>query len=620
MTFPILFAQGVGDKTPSAFNFTACTGQNPSTTVVSNYYTPVCYDTPAPISISGGSYCVSGIGFTTSAGTIRPGCTVSVCMTSPSYSSACCAVLTIGSPAITAGFCVTTRALDATPDAFTFTSYSNVNTSSICCNTVTITGIDCATVNASGSATMSVNGGGFGTGPCCICNNQTLCMKNTGSASYSTTCTGYVCVGTCTATSTIASCAAPPVAPLAAYTTDCCILVIDYDTSAISCTWGPYTGGLGDVNRLTKGINNCACQAIRVSRNSYGCAYDGINASFNMCFFNIVKTGPNAWTCTATTCCVQGTNDPTNLSWLYGHGCQINNLQHPQTAGTGGGSPAANPGWLWECGQSADASFWLVKDNDMTCTPFLCNKCRWCEVLVASGYCAPTQYGQGAAGSNVVSDGACYYKVLPVLQCVSGCWGCYVLLKSATGFGWTITSILGTRWQMHCYYGSPAECAITGGRSLRILGTCMLLGGGGDDCQCGDINCCQARMWWIKDYQSATPCGLGFCCGSYGCAQCYFEQSSKGHYCYFGGTINACGYKILMFKEFNSTTRCMSFTETCDLCYGWAYTGQAMQNGNIAYDSSRCGGKMIGSPTGVVCCSPLVSQLYCDCAQIHAAM
>ena len=205
MTFPYLIAQGGGDFTPSAFNFTCCAGVNPSTATVSNSYTPICYNSPSAISISAGAYCVSGLGWSSSAGTIKPGCSVAVCMTSATYSSGCCSVLTIGSPPITAGFCLVTRALDATPDAFCACCYTGANLSVACCNTVTITGIDCATVNASGATTVSVNVGGFGIGPCCICASQTMCIKTSGSSSYSTTCTGYVCVGTCTATGTVAT-------------------------------------------------------------------------------------------------------------------------------------------------------------------------------------------------------------------------------------------------------------------------------------------------------------------------------------------------------------------------------------------------------------------------------
>jgi len=77
--------------------------------VTSNTITPTGYNAAAPISVSGGSYSINGGAFVTSTGSISPGQTVAVRVTSSSSPGAqLCSTLTIGG--VSGQFCATTLA------------------------------------------------------------------------------------------------------------------------------------------------------------------------------------------------------------------------------------------------------------------------------------------------------------------------------------------------------------------------------------------------------------------------------------------------------------------------------------------------------------------------------
>jgi hypothetical protein len=97
------------DTTPDAFNFPPQTGSALNTAVTSNTITPAGYNTAAVISVSaGGSYSINGGAFVTSAGTLSPGQTVAVRLTtSASNSTQTCTTLTIGG--VAGQFCATTQ-------------------------------------------------------------------------------------------------------------------------------------------------------------------------------------------------------------------------------------------------------------------------------------------------------------------------------------------------------------------------------------------------------------------------------------------------------------------------------------------------------------------------------
>jgi hypothetical protein len=91
----------------------------------------------------------------------------------------------------------TRRACDVTPDPFSFTSQTGLNTGRpATSNTVTITGIETAAVINSSNGQYSVGCNGTFTGsPGTISNGQTVCVRHTTSTQYSATTVTTVSVG-----------------------------------------------------------------------------------------------------------------------------------------------------------------------------------------------------------------------------------------------------------------------------------------------------------------------------------------------------------------------------------------------------------------------------------------
>jgi hypothetical protein len=95
------------DTTPDAFSFAALTGVPLRTAESSNTVTISGITKPSPISVSGGTYSINGGSYTSAAGTVNNGDTVTVQLTSSSSpSTASKATLTIGG--LSADFSVTT--------------------------------------------------------------------------------------------------------------------------------------------------------------------------------------------------------------------------------------------------------------------------------------------------------------------------------------------------------------------------------------------------------------------------------------------------------------------------------------------------------------------------------
>ena len=152
------------DTTPDAFSFTSQTGVALSAVTTSNAMTVTGINSPATISVTGGTYSVNGGTFTSTSGTVTNGQTVTVRPTSSAANSAVTTTtLTIGG--VSAAFTSTTVSVagpDTTPDAFTFTAQNAVPLSSLrTSNVVTVTGIDApASISVTGG-TYSINGGAF---------------------------------------------------------------------------------------------------------------------------------------------------------------------------------------------------------------------------------------------------------------------------------------------------------------------------------------------------------------------------------------------------------------------------------------------------------------------------
>lgn len=190
-------AAGV-DTTPDPFSFTAQADVALSTVITSNSIIIAGINSPAPISVSGGSYSVDGGAFTAVAGTVTNGQSVAVQHTSSATNSTITTTtLTIGG--VSGSFTSTTVAAagaDTTPDPFSFTAQTGVALSTvITSNTITVSGINSpAPISVTGGA-YSINGGAFTTTAGTVTNGQPVAVQHTSSASNSTGTTTTLTIG-----------------------------------------------------------------------------------------------------------------------------------------------------------------------------------------------------------------------------------------------------------------------------------------------------------------------------------------------------------------------------------------------------------------------------------------
>ncbi|MDI6743520.1 MAG: hypothetical protein QMD11_12365, partial [Smithella sp.] len=111
-TFSVTTEAAPPDTTPDQFIFTDRTGVALSTVITSNTITVSGINTETPISITGGTYSINGGAYTSDAGTVSNGDTVTIQLTSSgNYSTQTEATLTIGGVSDT--FSVTTQAAPA---------------------------------------------------------------------------------------------------------------------------------------------------------------------------------------------------------------------------------------------------------------------------------------------------------------------------------------------------------------------------------------------------------------------------------------------------------------------------------------------------------------------------
>ena len=183
------------DTTPNPFTFIDQTGVPMNTTVTSNAITVSGINAPASISISGGQYSINGGAYTSAGGTVSNGQTVSVRVTSSAiYSTTTSATLTIGG--VSGTFSVTTLATDTTPDPFTFTSQTGVAVSTVVTsNTITVSGVNASVSISISGGQYSINGGAYTSAGGTVSNGQTVSVRVTSSASYSTTTSATLAIG-----------------------------------------------------------------------------------------------------------------------------------------------------------------------------------------------------------------------------------------------------------------------------------------------------------------------------------------------------------------------------------------------------------------------------------------
>ena len=193
---------------PDPFILTDQTNVARNTVMTSNTITVSGLGAAAFISIAGGTYSINGGLYVNTDGTVNNGDTVSVRQTSSaSYSTKTNATLTIGGLSDT--FSVTTLA--APPDQFIFTDQTDVPLSMVMTsNTITVSGLGApATISITGG-TYSINGGPYINTNGTVSNGDTVSVRQTSSASYSTKTDATLTIGSVSDTFSVTTRAVPP--------------------------------------------------------------------------------------------------------------------------------------------------------------------------------------------------------------------------------------------------------------------------------------------------------------------------------------------------------------------------------------------------------------------------
>jgi alpha-tubulin suppressor-like RCC1 family protein len=140
------------------------------------------------ITVSGGEYRIGNGAYTTAAGTVNQGQTVTARITAANTCNAT-ATMTVTIGVATHDFSVTTVACDSTPDAFAFVTQAGVATGSArTSNAITVAGINTpAAISIAGIGDYSIGcGGSFTDAAGVISNGQTVCVRQTASGSADT--------------------------------------------------------------------------------------------------------------------------------------------------------------------------------------------------------------------------------------------------------------------------------------------------------------------------------------------------------------------------------------------------------------------------------------------------
>ncbi len=185
------------DTTPTPFTFTDITDATTSTVYTSNSITVAGINTDTTISVTNGEYSINSGAWTSTSGTVSLNDTVEVRHTSSAnYSTETTTTLDIGG--VTDIYNVTTEAepVDTTPDAFTFTDVTDATTSTLyTSNAITVTGINTDATISVTSGEYSINSGTWTSTSGTVSLNDTVEVRHTSSASYSTETTTTLDIG-----------------------------------------------------------------------------------------------------------------------------------------------------------------------------------------------------------------------------------------------------------------------------------------------------------------------------------------------------------------------------------------------------------------------------------------
>jgi hypothetical protein len=181
------------DTSPEPLNFGAQIDVALSTLVTSNTQTVTGINVATPIAITDGEYSVNGGPFTSVAGTVVEGDTVTLRQTSSATSDTTTnAFLTVGDQGAT--FAVTTG--DTTPQQFTFTDATNAALGTVTeSNSVTIFGITLPAPISIVGGEYSINTGIFTSAPGTVTVGQQVVVRQTSSGTPATTTDTVLTVG-----------------------------------------------------------------------------------------------------------------------------------------------------------------------------------------------------------------------------------------------------------------------------------------------------------------------------------------------------------------------------------------------------------------------------------------
>ena len=111
----------VYDRSPDGFTLGTIGDLTAGQTVQSATVTPSGFDTAVPVSVTGGATLIINGAPAGASAQIAPGSTLAVSWTAPAaYEQSATVTLSIGAPAITVSWTVSTKTQDSTPDAFAF--------------------------------------------------------------------------------------------------------------------------------------------------------------------------------------------------------------------------------------------------------------------------------------------------------------------------------------------------------------------------------------------------------------------------------------------------------------------------------------------------------------------
>lgn len=287
------------DTTPNAISFTASTNAEPNAVVTSPAVTITGINTAAPVSISGGEYSINGGAFTSAAGTIANGQTLSVRITaSDQTNTATSATITVGG--VSANFSVTTLA-DATPNNFTLAPVTDAALSAeVTSAPVTLSGIDIAVPVSITGGEYAIDGGAFTTTAGTIANGQTLTVKLTASNQTNTSTAATVTVGSVSAEFSVTT--SPDVTPdnftlapvtnaaLGAEVTSALVTLSGFDIAVpVSITGGQYsidngafTSAAGTINPSQTVVVKLTASTAHSTTSSAQLTVGGVKAAFNV--------------------------------------------------------------------------------------------------------------------------------------------------------------------------------------------------------------------------------------------------------------------------------------------------------------------------------------------------